>query len=86
MARTRTVFDVLYDDGTEEQFPLTPRGTVEAERKFKTLSSYEASCYSAWVSKGKPGSFEQFLSSLVDLETKVLEAEDPLAPEPPPAT
>lgn len=71
------ILSVTYSDGTAEAIRIRPVGIVAAERKFGgTLPAIEGTCYAAWVTKGKPGDFDEWLATLD-------EASDHAEPSPP---
>lgn len=65
------VLIVTYDDGGTESITIRPAATVAAERKYKDkLADIEGTYYAAWVTKGQPGNFDDWLGSLTDAKTE----------------
>ncbi len=74
----RGILTVTYEDGTTEDIPLKPVGLVAAERRYGgTLPAIEGTIYAAWVVKGKPGDFDDWLGSLVHASDQAV---DPVVP------
>ncbi len=78
------VLSVTYEDGSTEDIRIKPVGIVAAERKFGgDLPPIEGACYAAWVTKGRPGDFDEWLATL-DEASDHAEASPPLAQAPSP--
>lgn len=57
---------VAYEDGNTEDIPLKPVGIIAAERKYGgDFPVIEGTIYAAWVVKGKPGDFDEWVASLL---------------------
>lgn len=83
MAATVTI---TYEDGRQDAIRILPLGLVAAERHFKgaNIPAIEGTLYAAWYLL-KPGSdFEEWMSTLVDIDEKGEEPVPPTQPDQPP--
>lgn len=69
MATTR--FDITFEDGREETFKVKPRHLIEYEDivgDIEQASSVRSAFTLAWIAAGKPGTFDEWIATVDDIE------------------